>query len=86
MNSKENEFLSIKEFASKIAVHPSTIRRAIKNGRITACDIGSANKKVYRIARSEIDRISLLNLKNIIDKLVEDRMEKIHSEVLAKNP
>ncbi len=75
MNCKnENDFLSIKEFAAKIGAHPNTIRRAIKKGRLSACDIGSGSKHVYRIAKSEIDRIALLNLKNIIDKLVEDKL------------
>jgi excisionase family DNA binding protein len=75
MNCKnENDFLSIKEFAGKIGAHPNTIRRAIKKGRLSACDIGSGNKRIYRIAKSEIDRIALLNLKNIIDKLVEEKM------------
>ncbi len=70
----ENEFISIKEFAAKIGAHPNTIRRAIKRGRISACDIGSGGKHIYRIAKSEIERIALLNLKNIIDKLVEEKM------------
>jgi excisionase family DNA binding protein len=74
MTTIENEFLSIKEFASKVGAHPNTIRRAIKKGRITACDIGSGSKKIFRISRSEIERIALLNLKNIIDKLVEEKL------------
>ena len=70
----ENEFISIKEFAAKIGAHPNTIRRSIKKGRLSACDIGSGGKHIYRIAKSEIERIALLNLKNIIDKLVEEKM------------
>ena len=70
----ENEFISIKEFAAKIGAHPNTIRRSIKKGRLSACDIGSGRKHIYRIAKSEIERIALLNLKNIIDKLVEEKM------------
>ncbi len=73
----QNDFLSIKEFAAKIGVHPNTIRRAIKNGRLMACDIGTGEKHIYRIARSEIERISLLNLKDIVDKMVEERMTNI---------
>lgn len=74
------EFLSIKEFASKIGVHPNTIRRAIKNGRLSACDIGTGKKHLYRICKTEIERIALLNLKNIIDEMVENRMnhEKVN--------
>lgn len=80
----ENEFLSIKEFASKVGVHPNTIRRCIKNGRLSACDVGSGNKKIYRIAKSEIERIALLNLKNIIDTLVEEKMS-FYELSLVKN-
>jgi excisionase family DNA binding protein len=70
----ESEFISIKEFANKIGAHPNTIRRAIKKGRISACDIGTGGKHIYRIARTEIDRIALLNLKNIIEKMVEEKL------------
>jgi excisionase family DNA binding protein len=73
----ETEFLSIKEFAGKVGVHPNTVRRAIKNGRLMACDIGSGNKHIYRIARTEIERIALLNLKGIVDKMVEERLTKV---------
>jgi excisionase family DNA binding protein len=74
MDMVENDFISIKEFAVKVGAHPNTIRRAIKKGRISACDIGSGGKRIYRIAKSEIDRIALFNLKNIIDKLVEEKL------------
>jgi len=70
----ENDFISIKEFAAKVGAHPNTIRRSVKRGRISACDIGSGGKHIYRIAKSEVERIALLNLKNIIDKLVEEKM------------
>ncbi len=77
MISNQNEFLSIKEFAAKIGAHPNTIRRSIQKGRISACDIGSGGKKIYRIARSEIDRIALLNLKEIVDKMVEEKISSL---------
>jgi len=73
----ETDFLSIKEFAAKIGAHPNTIRRAIKNGRLTACNIGTGNKNIYRIARSEIDRIALVNLKTIIEQMIQERLTKV---------
>lgn len=77
MQTVENDFLSIKEFAAKIGAHPNTIRRAIKNGRLMACDIGTGEKHIYRIARSEIERISLINLKDIVDKMVQEKISTL---------
>lgn len=74
----ENDFLSIKEFASKLRVHPNTIRRAIKNGRINALRLSSTKKSTYRIARTEIDRIALFDMEEMIDKIVEKRMKENH--------
>lgn len=76
MSIIETEFLSIKEFAGKIGAHPNTIRRAIKKGRISACNIGSGNKKIYRISKTEINRISILDLKEIVDKMVREKLER----------
>ncbi len=73
----ESDFLSIKEFAAKIGAHPNTIRRSIAKGRISACNIGSGSKKIYRIAKSEINRIALLDLKQIVDKMVSDKLANI---------
>lgn len=75
--SSESEFLSIKEFAAKIGAHSNTIRRSIKKGRISACNIGSGNKKIYRIAKSEISRIALLDLKEIVDKMVQEKINSL---------
>lgn len=73
----ETDFLSIKEFAAKVGAHPNTIRRCIKKGRITACNIGSGKKNIYRIARSEIDRIALINLKEVVERMVQEKLTKL---------
>ena len=70
-----NDFLSIKEFAQKLGVHPNTIRRAIKSGRISAFRIGSGEKSIYRISSNEINRLSLIDLEKIIGKMIEERMD-----------
>lgn len=74
--STQCDFLSIKEFASKVGVHPMTIRRAIKRGRISAIKIGGNKYSCYRIAKAEIDRIALFDLEDIVIKMVEKRMQE----------
>lgn len=77
MEKIEPEFLSIKEFAGKIGVHPNTVRRGVKSGRISAFKVGGGKKANYRIAKSEIDRIALFDLEQMIEKIVEKkRLEK----------
>jgi excisionase family DNA binding protein len=44
--------LSLKDSASILGVHPDTIRRAIKTGKLKAAKIG----RDYRIAKSELER------------------------------
>jgi excisionase family DNA binding protein len=74
--SNECDFFSIKEFAAKVGVHPMTIRRAIKRGRITAIKIGGNKYSCYRIAKTELDRIALFDLEDIVNKMVEKKMQE----------
>lgn len=53
-----------------VRVHPNTIRRAIKSGRIAAFKVGS----VYRIARSEIARMAEFDLSEYIEQEVQKRL------------
>ena len=69
-----NDFLSIKEFAFLLKVHPNTIRRAVKSGRINAFKVGYGLKATYRIARAEINRIALFDLEDMIQRIIEKRM------------
>lgn len=73
MADKE-DFLSIKEFAALLKVHHNTVRRCILRGRINAIKIGGVKNSVYRIPRSELQRLAITDLENIIDKLIEKRM------------
>jgi excisionase family DNA binding protein len=51
-------------------MHPNTIRRAIKNGRISAFKLGAGNKASYRIPRSEIDRLAVCDMTLIINQMI----------------
>lgn len=71
-----SEFLSIKEFAANVGVHPNTIRRAIKRGKLAAIRFGSKERSHYRIAKSELSRIALLDMENIIERIIEKRAQE----------
>lgn len=76
MKDEEKHFLSINEFALLLRVHPNTIRRSIKSGRISAFKVGSGKRGTYRIPKNEINRIALFDLEDMIEKIIEKRDEK----------
>lgn len=73
METKESDFLSIKEFASLLNVHPNTIRRSVKRGRISAFKVGGIKKSIYRIARSEVARMAMCDMEELIERIIEKR-------------
>ena len=70
------EYISIKEFAKAANVHPSTIRRAIKAGRIQAFRIGPGKRSVFRIATSEFGRMRWCDLQEVIKNHSQELLEK----------
>jgi excisionase family DNA binding protein len=70
-----DSFYSIKEFAQKLGVHSNTIRRAIKSGRINAFRVGSGKRSIFRIPESEINRVALIDLEEMIEKIIEKRLK-----------
>lgn len=52
-------FLTVEEFAQHIKMHPATVRRAIKQGKIYASRPSLGKKAPYRIAESELERLHL---------------------------
>lgn len=67
----EEEFLSVKEFACLVCMHYNTIIRAIKSGRINAFRISSGKKAAFRIPRSEIGRITLMDMEHLVSIIIE---------------
>jgi excisionase family DNA binding protein len=80
MKEKQLDFLSIKEFAKLLRVHPNTIRNAIKRGRISAFKVGGGKKGNYRIANTELSRVMILDMEKFIEKMIEERMKNGKSE------
>jgi excisionase family DNA binding protein len=70
-----NDFLSIKEFAAELGVHHATIRRGIARGRINAIHVGGIKKSIYRIPRSELQRLAVKDLEKIIEDIIEKRTQ-----------
>ena len=52
-------YLTVEEFAKRMKIHPGTVRRAIKEGRIFASRPSSGKRAHYRIAESELERLYL---------------------------
>lgn len=71
------EFLSIKEFASLIKVHPNTVRRSIKKGKLNAFRVGEGCKAIYRIPLTEINRLAIMNMETVMNSLIDQKMNAI---------
>lgn len=76
MTEEKPDFLTIKEFALMIRVHPNTVRRSISKGRISAFRIGEGDRSGFRIARSEANRLSVVDLEKIVRRLVEEKVKE----------
>lgn len=52
-------FLTVEEFAKRIKMHPGSVRRSIKEGKIFATRPTLGKKAPYRIPESELERLYL---------------------------
>lgn len=50
-------FLTVEEFAERIKMHPSSVRRSIREGRIFASRPSTGKRGPYRIPESELERL-----------------------------
>lgn len=55
-------FLTVEEFAARIKMHPASVRRAIKQGKIYACRPSVGKRARFRIAESELERLHLQSI------------------------
>jgi len=70
------EFYSVKEFALKLGVHINTIYKAIKSGRISGFRVGSGKKSSFRIPASEINRIALFDMEQMVENIIQKRIKE----------
>ena len=56
------EYFTIEEFSKKIKMCDSTIRKAIKMGKIHAIRPGLGKKSPYRIPESELERLQIMSM------------------------
>lgn len=73
----DSEFLTVIEYAILLQVHANTIRRSIKDGRISAFRVGQGKRSAYRIARSEINRMAFVDMEKVIHVLVDAKLEAL---------
>jgi len=66
--SMDNMFYTVKELAGMLMVHPTTIRRAINCGRISAFRVGMGKKATFRIYKSELERMAAFDIQEIIER------------------
>ena len=53
------EFFTLLDIAKILKLHPQTIRRFIKEGKIFSTKIGEGKRSRHRISKSELERIQL---------------------------
>lgn len=73
----ENQAYTVKDFSKLMKMHPNTIRKAIKTGKITGFKIGKGPKAEWRILTSEVERLISYDMEQVINRLVDERL-KIH--------
>lgn len=69
------EFVSIKEFAARIGMHPNSVRKAIKAGKLNAIRIGEGKQAAYRIPLTQLHILAIYNIEKVINALIDKKLE-----------
>ncbi|HEY5236090.1 MAG TPA: excisionase family DNA-binding protein [Rhabdochlamydiaceae bacterium] len=73
---EKKEFYTVMEFAEKLRVHPNTIRKGLKSGRIQAVRTGSGKGAYYRIPDTEVQRLCEMDMTKLIENIVDRKFEE----------
>ena len=76
MKPNIKDFYTIQEFADFLGVHYNTIYNGIKKGHIFGFKVGRGEKAHYRIPHTEIDRLGVYHLEEIIDRILEEKLKE----------
>jgi hypothetical protein len=55
-------FLTIEEFAGRMKMHPASVRKAIKAGKIFASRPFIGKRSAFRIAETELERLHVQSM------------------------
>jgi excisionase family DNA binding protein len=61
-------FLTVEEFAERVKMHPGSIRRSIREGKIFGFRPCSGKRAPYRIPESELERLYLKGMCEVSNK------------------
>jgi len=73
---KEEDFYTVMEFSNKLRIHPNTVRKLVKSGKIQSFRIGEGPRSDYRIPKTEISRICEFDMMKLIERMIDEKMEK----------
>jgi len=59
----EKNYYTVKEIADELRVHPNTVYRSIKSGRISAVKVGGGRFPSFRIPRDELQRLAMIGMR-----------------------
>lgn len=73
-------FMTVKEFASKVSLHPNTIRKYIKLNILQSIKFTNGPKARHFIPESEIFRLGEIKFSEIVDKEVVRKILEKYSK------
>jgi excisionase family DNA binding protein len=56
------DYLTVEEFAHRIKMHPQSVRKSIKEGKIYASRPSMGKRGPFRIAESELERLHVQSM------------------------
>jgi excisionase family DNA binding protein len=66
-----SNFYTVKEFSQVLGLHTNTVYKGIREGKIIALRLTNGKNAVYRIPKTELERIAIVDLKKVYETLEE---------------